>query len=96
MEMECFMSQMICADCGTVGKPKSVVKGSFLIEVILWLCFLIPGIIYSLWRMSSRHKACRECGSTTMVPVDSPRGKKLVDEYTTDKEPPSVFDKLSS
>jgi len=92
---------MICTECGSVGKPKSAVKGSFLIEVILWLCFLIPGIIYSLWRMGSRHKACRECGATTMVPLNSPRGRKLMEEYSNEQtpsysEPASPFDKLSS
>jgi len=48
-------ADFICANCGHLGDEKQVTKGSFGIEVILWLCFLIPGLIYSLWRLSSRY-----------------------------------------
>jgi hypothetical protein len=71
------MAKLICADCGHVGTPKSVTKGNIGIEIVLWLCFLLPGLIYSIWRLSSKHKACRACGQQTLLPLDSPRGKKL-------------------
>ena len=68
----------VCKDCGTVvAKPARVTKGSFLIEVILWLCFLVPGLIYSLWRLSTRKDACRACHSTNLVPTDSPMGRQI-------------------
>ena len=68
-----------CANCGYVGAPKTAVKGSFLLEVVLWFCFIIPGLIYSIWRSTSRHKACPACGNTHLVPIDSPNGKKLLE-----------------
>lgn len=68
---------MLCTNCGHQGKPKRVTKGSFLIEVVAWLCFIVPGIIYSLWRVTTRYDACPACGATNMVPADSPRGKQL-------------------
>ena len=71
------MSQLICLNCGTVGAPKTVTKGSFLVEIILWLFFIIPGIIYSIWRLTTRAKACCSCGAENMVPLNSPIGKKL-------------------
>lgn len=70
-------AQLVCTQCGHVGTPKSAVKGSFGVEVVLWLLFIFPGIIYSVWRMTSRHKACRSCGATNLVPLDSPIGRKM-------------------
>jgi hypothetical protein len=73
--------EFICGNCGSMGKAKRAVKGSFWIELLLWLCFILPGLIYSIWRLTSRHSACQECGSSELVPVDSPRGKKLIAEF---------------
>ena len=75
------MSQSgICSNCGYVGQAKKITKGSILIEIVLWLCFLIPGLIYSIWRLTSKHLACPKCGAQNLVPLDSPRGKKLQQE----------------
>lgn len=70
--------KLICSACGHIGSSKTAVKGNILIELILWLCFIIPGIIYSLWRSSSRYKKCTVCGSTNLIPLDSPNGMKLL------------------
>lgn len=80
------MSQQICSNCGTVGKPKTVTKGSFLIELVLWLSFLFPGFLYSMWRLSSKTKGCRYCGSENMVPLNSPAGEKLQKEFNEKEE----------
>lgn len=69
---------LICSSCGHVGSSHTAVKGNILIEIVLWLCFIVPGLIYSLWRSSSRHKTCPVCGSTNMIPVDTPVGQKLL------------------
>ena len=69
--------KMICSSCGTIGNPKSFTRGSILIEIILWLCFIIPGLIYSIWRQTTKIKACRHCKAETLVPLNSPMGKKL-------------------
>jgi len=71
-------SQRICTQCGSVGRTKTVTKGSIFIELILWLCLLVPGVIYSLWRLTTRHEACGKCGSSTLVPVDSPHGQMMI------------------
>lgn len=75
------MSQLICSNCGTIGSPKTVTKGSILIEIVLWICFIVPGLIYSIWRLTTRTKACRSCGADNMVPLTSPMGKKLQSEF---------------
>lgn len=63
---------LFCTACGSLGPPRLTTKGSVLIEIVLWLCFVIPGLIYSLWRVSSRHLTCGRCGSASVVPADSP------------------------
>ena len=67
----------ICSNCHYEGQPKTVVKGSFLIEVILWLFFIIPGLIYSVWRLTTKYKACPKCSASNMIPTDTPRGQEL-------------------
>lgn len=66
-----------CKDCGSVGEPKTATRGSMGVEVILWLCFLVPGLIYSIWRLSSKHDVCAACGSENLVPLASPAGKQF-------------------
>lgn len=72
---------MVCVNCGYRGKPKTVTKGSILIEIVLWLALIVPGIIYSLWRLTTRHSACPQCAAANMVPAGSPRGRKLIEEF---------------
>jgi hypothetical protein len=64
---------LYCVTCGTTGKPKRVTRGSLLIELVLWLCIIVPGLLYSLWRLSTRHTACGTCGSQQVIPLSSPR-----------------------
>lgn len=72
--------QLICTLCGYTGSPKKKTKGNFLIEVILWLFFIIPGLIYSIWRLSNKQETCPKCGNASMIPSDSPQGQKLAAE----------------
>ena len=71
----------ICNACGYVGKPKITMEGNFVLELFLWLFFIIPGILYSIWRSSNQTKACPKCQNPTMVPVDSPVGQKLINKF---------------
>lgn len=73
-------SASICTQCGIIGKPVKIVKGSFLIEVILWLFMCLPGVIYSIWRLTSKYEACPQCRGASMIPLNSPRGKKLEED----------------
>ena len=56
-----------CPNCGYEGKPKLFTKGSFVLEVILWLMMLIPGLIYSLWRVSTKYKGCPKCSFNYVI-----------------------------
>lgn len=72
---------MICPNCGTRGEPKTITKGNLAIELILWLCFLIPGLIYSIWRMTSKVQGCPSCGQPDMINVTTPNGKLLIEKF---------------
>jgi len=80
------MSQKICAQCGCVGKGKSFTSGSLAIEVLLWLFFCFPGLIYSVWRIATRRIVCAACEADQLVPVNTPRGRELINRFN----PPSA------
>jgi hypothetical protein len=73
-------TKMYCSNCGAVAIPKRITKGSFLIEVVLWLAFLVPGLVYSLWRVTTRYNACPSCRAPNVIPLDSPRAKQALSE----------------
>ena len=70
---------MYCTSCGYAGATKSEVRGNVFIEIILWLAFLVPGIIYSIWRSSSRHSVCPVCQKDTLIPIDSPNAREALE-----------------
>jgi hypothetical protein len=72
-------ASMICPHCGTQAEPSTRTKGSFVLELFLWLLLIVPGLIYSIWRVTSRDKVCPACGEPGMIPVTSPRGRALVE-----------------
>ena len=75
------MSKVICTVCGAAENPKEYSKGSFLVEVVLWLCFIVPGLIYTIWRHASKYDGCRSCKSKAIVPLSSPMGKRLSQDF---------------
>ena len=71
--------EMLCTKCGYQGKPKKKLAGNSGIELILYLCFFIPGLIYSSWRSSAATKGCPKCGEI-MIPLDSLVAQKFIKE----------------
>lgn len=67
--------RMYCQNCGTVGVQRTYTKGSFGVEVLLWLLMILPGLIYSLWRLTTRYPGCPQCGAANMIPIDSPKAQ---------------------
>lgn len=81
----------ICSQCGHLGKPKLITKGSLVAEIVAWLfcLILIPFtfglslifcIVYSIWRHLSRFKGCPQCQGG-MIKTSSPVGQKMVSDY---------------
>jgi len=73
----------LCAQCATnpTDKPKyycnachnftptALKKGSGWIELVLYLFYILPGIIYSIWRRSGAPNVCPLCRATALVPA---------------------------
>ena len=68
----------VCTACHTVSKIQGRPRGSPLIEIILWLCFLLPGLLYTIWRGGRKVFPCPACGSDT-VPANTPAGRKIAE-----------------
>ena len=69
-----------CKTCGFVGRPKNSTEGSILIELILWCFFIVPGLMYSVWRMTSTKKICSSCGSYELIPANSPIARQTLNK----------------
>ena len=75
----------VCKTCGFVGEPKKKLRGYAVVEIILYFIFLIPGFIYSSWRVAEKKYICSKCGSASIIPVDTPVGQKLINEMKENK-----------
>jgi hypothetical protein len=38
--------------------------------------FLTCGVIYTIWQLSTEHKACPKCGRDSMIPPGSPKAQE--------------------
>ena len=48
-------------------------RGSLSLELLLWLCLLVPGFIYSMWRWMTKYKTCSDCGSSKVTDFEPSR-----------------------
>lgn len=79
---------LICKSCGAFN-PVGKLPGSGWVEAALWLVFLWPiALVYSIWRRSTRKRACSECGSRELVGVATPVGASLVATHFPEGLPP--------
>lgn len=87
-----FGSECICSNCGVTGYPARAAKGTLLGELSVWIIFiflaifltpivLIVPLFYSVWRLFDRQKVCRQCKAPNPIPVNTPRGRKLREEF---------------
>lgn len=70
------LPQQYCTACGSVASPVIRQEGSGAITVLLLLFFIVPGIIYAIWRGSTRRTVCPRCGNASMIPLDSPLAQR--------------------
>lgn len=81
---------IICEDCGTIGFATTKVAGVFWVEMLLYIFGIIFAIItlgfslivpigYSISRRTRAVSVCKKCGGK-VVKVDTPRGKKLIND----------------
>jgi hypothetical protein len=68
---------LFCTACGHVGPGKTHTRGSIGMEILLWLLLIVPGLIYSVWRHTTRGEVCGVCGAANLIPLDSPVAQKM-------------------
>ncbi|MEE8575430.1 MAG: hypothetical protein V3T30_08465 [Thermodesulfobacteriota bacterium] len=71
------MAKYVCPSCSHRGKPMLLRKGSRKTEIILWICGIVPGILYSIWRYNTALPACPQCDQGVMISVKSRHGQRL-------------------
>lgn len=79
---------MICKSCGAVRS--TILPGSGVLEAVLWIAipFWPAAVVYSVWRRTSRRKACASCGSAELVALDTPVGRQLARAHYPGGLPP--------
>jgi hypothetical protein len=71
----------ICSNCGSLNSDTTKEDGSTLITIILLICYIIPGIIYFLWRGSTKRIICKNCKNSTIIDAKTPLGKEMYAKY---------------
>lgn len=66
-----FRPAISCPLCRYHGPAAKLISGSFAIEVVLWLCGILPGLLYTLWRKSSEGYGCPCCGNEHVIKSDA-------------------------
>jgi hypothetical protein len=59
--------RMMCTECFRTAEAGTVLEGSDIVEMIAWVCFGVPGLLYCWWRHALRIKVCPVCGSSELV-----------------------------
>ena len=49
---------VVCLDCECVGRRVNITPGSFVLEVLCYLFFCLPGLLYTVWRHTSGYSQC--------------------------------------
>jgi len=78
---------MYCTSCGYNGKVSGKPRGNGYVELLLWLCFLVPGLIYSAWRGGKKEYICPSCNGNNIIPENSPVAKDIIEKKSLTKCP---------
>lgn len=68
----------VCQNCEEVGRVIIHMPGSNILEIVLFLCYLVPGIIYAVWRRQSKKQVCGACGSDRIVAAKTRVGLSII------------------
>lgn len=50
-----------CPYCGAVDMPEPARRGNLYVHILAYMTWIIPGIIYGMWRNRGRYQRCRYC-----------------------------------
>lgn len=71
--------EYICQDCGYMGRAALKLRGSAIVERLLWCLLIIPGPFYSYWRRQGGEVECAGCADGYIVKVDSKLGMVMLE-----------------
>ncbi len=60
-------SRTVCMECFETSMPDTLLEGSDALEMMFWLCLVLPGWLYCAWRHALRRKVCRSCGGESLM-----------------------------
>lgn len=78
-----FNYKKVCRDCGYYGEPKQNINPLIRLcwhlplGLCLLACGIVPGLLYFGWLNSRDYAKCRKCGSRSLIPPNSPVGRKI-------------------
>jgi len=73
-----FSKKYICMECGCQRDPVEAKRGLLVIEVFMWLLYIVPGVIYSIWRRVRKQQVCPNCLNPSVVLTSSPRAMGMM------------------
>ncbi len=67
----------VCSSCSYKEKPMTWRPGSVKLEIVLWICGIIPGLLYTIWRNYRSVLVCPNCETATMISTKTSYGQRL-------------------
>ena len=65
-------------ECGCQRDPVNAKRGLLVIEIFMWLLYIFPGVIYSIWRRVRKQQVCPNCRNPSIVLTSSPRAMGMM------------------
>lgn len=73
-----FRKKYLCLECGCQREPVMANRGMLIIELLMWLLYILPGVIYSIWRRVRKQEICPNCRTPSVVLTASSRAMKMM------------------
>jgi hypothetical protein len=71
-------SGYVCLDCNSyTSNPDIGMPGYTIVEIALYFCYVIPGVIYSIWRRTQHVRTCKMCHKDRLIEVMTPEARTL-------------------
>jgi len=82
-----FTKKYVCMECGCQRDPIDAKRGLLVIEIFMWLLYILPGIIYSFWRRARKQQVCSKCRNPSVVLTSSSRAMGMMRLMRTFSQP---------
>lgn len=73
-----FTKKYICMECGCQRDPVNAKRGLLVIEIFMWFLYIVPGVIYSIWRRVRTQRVCPNCRNPSVVLTSSSRAMRMM------------------